>query len=200
MALPFDPNAFILPVQGLVGDPLNALQNGISPQRDIPDTATRTRYSISLEARVGKRMGRIGAVSKITRNESVALEDLYEINVEASGLPRDIVPQILSNRTINIERYELYRDPFSRIFGKNTELHKLCDQTSPIILRITKRTPSASSLLGNLARAALAAAPDYEVHEFPGYFESMGEVFDTQNPVVGVQASFRWLDHRVIRG
>lgn len=96
----------------------------------VPNTNVRMSHALTL--RVGSRV--CGAVHAYAPSSSRRLEDVFEVEVNAVGKPREIIPGPLESRELRVSRYDLYLTVMEEIFG-STELINLTDQTRPFTLR-----------------------------------------------------------------
>ena len=168
---------------------LNAVDNGDR----TPNTTTQTAYSLQLHARFGLKQGvvGIGAVHELSTSQTLQVDEEFEVNKEATGLPIELIPQILTGRTLTLQRYELYRKNIEQVFGNSdTGLLTLCDQAAPLSVRLMFKGPSPSSILGDLVRNPNAAV---RIYEFQGcYLTQLGKTYSMANVIVGANATLTW--------
>ena len=136
-------------------DPVGSINNAIrsSPAGGLlgqftsggtPSTKTRTGHALSLHVQLpGKAPRLIGAVQSIQFSQARDLDEEYEINALGTGLPVDLVPQRVTERTMRVERLDLYLSIFEEVFG-HREIVVLSDQFLPLSLREVWRDPSGS--------------------------------------------------------
>lgn len=163
----------------------------------IPVTRTRTSYTLTLHATSGKRRGVIGAVHELSYDQGMQVEDLFEVDGFAKGLPRELVPQILSSRTLKLARYDLYTATIEQIFGR-PELITLADQLGPVSLRMIWKDPEPQlvvdpSTVGVTNIQNFLPIPALHAYEFTDCFiTSLGRTISTQNRIVGANATLNW--------
>lgn len=175
--------------RAFLDDPIESLRRGIDNGQRVPDTATETSYALTLHARVGNKRGQIGAVHNISLRQHLTVDEEFEVDLFGRGLPRELIPQIVSGRTIQLQRYELYRASMSEIFGA-PELLTLADQTGTISLRFTTKAPQPSSILGAFIRDPSSQMRVYEFIDC--YIVDMGKTYSTDRVIVGAEASLIW--------
>jgi len=183
------------PVIGILRDPRQSASNFLTEQeaklnlpggtlsgllrtKGVPNTKTRLDHAFTL--RTGK--GRIiGAVFKADQRQSRQLDDEYEIDPNAHGEVADIVGQSLTNRTLSVERYDLYTDVMEEVFG-DRELSMLTDQSQGFRLREAWRGPGGLFTGGQ------------RLYEYsPVWFEDIGRTLDAHGDrIVRVTATLRW--------
>jgi hypothetical protein len=133
---------FILrPLQGFKSDPIGFLTRGVDNGQRVPQTKTKTSFSLTIHAVVGQRRGVIGAVQEIGVRQRQTIDEEYEIDSVGLGLPRELVPQTIEGRTITLRRYDLYQATLEQVFGA-PELITLADQLGPVSLRFMWRNPN----------------------------------------------------------
>jgi len=182
-----DLNPFTAPLRAFRDDPMGTLLRGVDNGQRSPVTCVKTRYALTLHAQVGNRRGVIGAVHDIAHSQSLIVDEEYEVDQLATGLPRELVPQIVANRTLTLQRYDLYTATIEQIFG-TPELFTLADQTGPISLRMMWKDPNPSSVA-----AIVQAQSAVSVYEFTHcYITSLGRTARTDNAIVGTNATLVW--------
>lgn len=185
------------PIKGFLDDPIATLKKG-SPDNGqrVPGTTVRTSFSLTLHATVYDaakgivRRGVIGAVSEIVPRQQMKVDEEYELDRFGRGLPRELVPQNLTNRSLTLRRYDLYTKNIEQIFNGNA-LVMLIDQRTPISLRMTWRDPNPS-LVGQIANPETYTAAT-QVYEFSdAYITDLGRTISTNNVIVGADATLIW--------
>lgn len=175
--------------QGFKDDPLGSLQRGVDNSAGVPNTRTRTSYALTLHARVGKKVGVIGAVHEIVSSQSLQLDEVYEVNALSKGVPRELIPQILSRRSMNIGRHDLYASTIETVFGLPAELALVEQTLGPVSIRWQWKVP------GN-AYEALALpqlTPRMAIYEFvDGYLTTLTRTANANNVIVGTQGVLTW--------
>lgn len=175
-----------------------------------PVTEARTTHALLI--RVGGKT--IGGIYDWNVTQSRDMREPYAINLFNRGLPADMVPGNVTNRSLSVKRYDLYTDVMEECFG-TTELEVLSDQVRPLSLREVWLAPGAATQLGpDLARAAGAdaelasllggslnalltvGAGSGRLYEYKGvWFTDLGRTSSaTGDRVVGVDATlkFQW--------
>lgn len=138
----------------LVGDVAQAAINqfGLDPTQftdfvvghGVPRTRTRTSHGLKIT--IGSRV--IGAIQGFTHNTSRQLDEEWELGRGLYGhAPADIVPQNVGQRTLSIERLDLFTADMESVFG-TTELVVLADQFRPFMLRTVWQSPVGIALGG----------------------------------------------------
>jgi hypothetical protein len=117
----------------------------------VPNTRARLSHALTIRAR-GKI---IGAIHQWAPSMTRDVEQEYEIDRSAVGLPVDLVPQTLSRREIRIARYDTYPTLMEEVFG-TSELVTLCDQFRPFTCREVWIGPGINALLGGAGPGAAA--------------------------------------------
>jgi hypothetical protein len=144
----------------------------------LPNTTTRLSHALTLRIGPGQIVGAVFAFSPSQRR---SIDEEWEVDAAASGLPSDIVPQALTERTIRIERYDIYTRLMEEITGTK-ELIVLTDQSRPFILREVWRAPYGVLTGGQ------------RVYEYLNcWFSDLGRtVRSDDNRVVSVEATIVW--------
>jgi len=84
------------------------------PVRNPPQTVTKTSHGVQIKCR-GVAIGSISSfVPGPWRRE---FTHIYELNPLSSGHPVDVVPNNLSGFEIRVSRYDIWTDPFEKVFG-----------------------------------------------------------------------------------
>lgn len=193
------------PLRGFKDDPLKSIDSlgrfvtrfGDNGNR-LPKTKTRTAYALTLHATVGNRRGVIGAVYDIGVHQSRPVEDEFEIDAGGRGLPRELVPQVLSTRSISLKRYDLFRATIEQVFGNSTspisEFVTLADQMTPISMRLTWKMPQNTDI-----EYVVANQPNQRSYEFVDcYFTDLGRTVSMGNVIVGSDATLTWRNIRAL--
>ena len=182
---------------GLGQDPEATILRALSSGLNTPITSTKTRYGVKLLVNVGSEAkGVIGGIQKISPRQSRATKDEFELSATPTGLPNHVTPGNVTSRTIAIDRYEIYRAPFWRLFGHTAPLICLCDQRVPITVRVQTELPLSSSLVSAVIRDPSLR---YQVVEYKGcYFTDLGETYDVGNVIVGFNGTLTWSDVRAL--
>lgn len=148
--------------------------NAFSSQ--VPRTRTRTSHALLIRVAGGRV---VGAVNGITHNQSRDVNEEFEVDANAKGYaPVDLVPQNTTQRTLSIQRYDLFQRPLEEAFGAGFEYVNLADQSRPFVLRTIWRSPVGSLLGGR------------RVYEYTGcYFTRFGRTARTDdNRIVNADA------------
>lgn len=141
------------PLLGFKDDPLGTLVRGATVGASgPPKTKTKTTFALRLHARVGNRSGVIGSVFELSPNQVIQVDDEFEVDSLAEGVPRELVPQALTSRTLQIARYDTYVATMEQIFGSQSvlgggpELLTLTDQRTPISMLMYWTSPLVSDI------------------------------------------------------
>ena len=105
-----------------------------------PSTFTRLDHSMTIRTGRGRT---VGAINGWNPTQTRRVEEEFEVEVKSTGLPVDLVPQIVNSRTIRIDRYDLYTSKMEEAFGTK-RLDNLTDQHQPFTVREVWRTPLGS--------------------------------------------------------
>lgn len=105
-----------------------------------PNTYTRLDHALTIRSAQGRT---IGAINGWEPQEDVQIEEEFEVDVNASGLPVDVIVQNLTGRVINISRYDLYAAKMETAFGTRN-LIMLSQQTKPFSVREIWRNPDGT--------------------------------------------------------
>lgn len=138
----FDPVGTLTSFPGLFDgiDAVRAVLDRVQLPGDPPRTSIRTSHGALLWARVGTRRGIIGAVTRMQFEQSVDLEEVYEIQPNTNGCPVDIIVQNLKGRQITVDLFETNRTLFEAVFG-TPDLTLLSNQNVQLALREMERRP-----------------------------------------------------------
>jgi hypothetical protein len=168
----------------------------------LPGTAVRTDHALTIKI-LGKTVGYIQDWAP-TQSRNVA--PIYEINAAGVGNIYEHVPSVMGNQTITILRYDLYLSKFEDLFGVGADLTMLTNQSVPISINETWKSPpgtsrGANNLMNSLLNAAgpafekatsyIRPADDYEVWQYSGcWFTSLGRTHSANGDrIVKVNAS-----------
>lgn len=113
---------------------------------------TRTRMSHALHVRAFGRV--VGGIFQWDVSQSRTIDREYELGPNEHGLPRDQIPQDISELTIRVSRFDLYTDLMEEVFG-NSEFVNLCDQYRPFSLREIWAAPAGGSVIAANVAGAL---------------------------------------------
>jgi hypothetical protein len=94
----------------------------------------------------------IGAVHTFAPSLRRTVDAEYEVEANSTGMPVDLVPQLVDGREIRLSRYDLYPLIMEEVFGA-FELVLLTDQTRPFTLREIWRGPGINALGGTTGAA-----------------------------------------------
>jgi len=180
-ALQLDPTqstqSFLREQENRLNLPTGTLTNAVR-RGGVPNTRTRMDHGFTLRTSNGRI---VGAVFAVDMQQSRALDDEFEIDVNAHGEVADIVGQALTTRTMSVRRFDLYTDIMEEAFG-TVELDMLTDQAGGFTLRTAWRSP-----------AGVFAGGTRSYQYSPVWFESLGRSLNAEGDrVVRVDASLRW--------
>lgn len=102
---------------------------------NTPVTAAKTSHALSIHMVMGKNRAQVGGITSISYNQSVILDEEYEVNRFATGLPKELVAQILNTRTLSIDRYELWHTPLMRLINPTATV------SAPELLSLVQQVP-----------------------------------------------------------
>lgn len=177
------------PLKAFANDPLSQLRSGIDNGQRVPVTKTMTSYSMTIHARVNGKQGVIGAVHEIGLNQTQTIDEEYEVDSLGKGIPREIIPQILSSRTLTLQRYELYTATMEQVFGQPA-LITLADQVSPVSVRLLFKRPEPSDVAAVLQNNSKMTA-----YEFTNCtISNLTKTYSMGNIIVGANATLIWRD------
>lgn len=183
-------NTFANTARGFVDDPIGSLLRGVDNGQRVPVTKTKTAYSLTLHAVVGNRRGVIGAVHEISTAQSLQVDEEWEVDALARGLPRELVPQVVTGRSFTLNRYELYSATLAQVFGA-PELITLADHLGPVSLRLMWKDPNPSDF------GAILANTQMSVYEYTGcYLTQMTMSASMSSIIVGTNAQLMWTSIR----
>lgn len=123
--------------------------------RPVGPPSTKTRSSLALTLHVqppGKAARIIGAVDGVKFGQSRGVDEEFEVNQSAQGLPVDLIPQTVANRTITVDRFDLYVAVLEELLGTD-EIVNLSDQYLPLVFREVWRDPTSSGFFTSSSRA-----------------------------------------------
>lgn len=91
------------------------------PVKNPPETLTKTSHGIQIK--VGGEV--IGAVTSFVPGPARReFTHVYELNPLSSGHPIDVVPNNLTGFEIRVSRYDIWRQPFERVFGGTISIYE----------------------------------------------------------------------------
>jgi hypothetical protein len=176
------------PFRAFRDDPKGTLLKMADSGQRVPITTTKTSFSLTIHATSANRRGVIGAVSEISVRQSFVVDEEYDVHVDGRGLPRELVPQIMSSRTLRLNRYDLYTQTLEQVFGSPTEIILSAKAIGPISMRLTWRPPERSTL-----GAIVVAQSTTSVYEYGDcYITDIGRTMSTNNVIVGADATLVW--------
>lgn len=148
-------------------------------QGGLPKTQTRLSHSLTIRSGTTGRV--VGAIKSWATQQTREVQDHFEVNPYAVGMPIDVVPQKVTSRSLRISRYDLYIRLFEEAFG-TTELVVLTDQFRPLTIREVWRSPMG--IFNSGIRA----------YDFVGcWFEDIGRTLDAAGDrAVLAEATLRW--------
>lgn len=176
-------------------DPIGTLQRNADNGQRVPVTRTKTSFSLTIHATVGNRRGVIGAIYEIAPRQSLQVDEEYEINSFGKGHPRELIPQIVNNRTLSLRRYDLYTQNIEQVFSGSREILTLADQIGPVNLRLMWKGVDSSALGPILGGTVM------NVYEFIDcYITDIGRTVSAQDDViVRADATLIWRDIRKLQ-
>lgn len=183
------------PFKDFLGDPIGTLRRGADNGQRVPSTRTKTSFALTIHATVGKRRGVIGAIYEISPNQMLQVDEENEVNAQATGLPRELIPQLVTGRTLDIKRYDLYTNTIEQVFSGPKEIVTLAEQIGPVNVRLMWKSPERSSL-GPIVGGAVM-----QVYEFVDcYITKIGRTISAQDDViVRADAAMVWRNIRQLQ-
>lgn len=177
--------------KAFLDDPLHTPLPLLDSGNRIPVTRTRTSYTLTLHARVFRngiyKSGVIGAIHEMSSTQTRQVDEEYEVDLLSDGRPRELIPQNLTGRTLNLKRYDLYSATMEDVFG-TPEIYVLSEQTTPLTLRMTWRNAEAS-----VPTAVISRTSPTRVYEFLDcYITNFGRTASTRDVIVGADATLVW--------
>ena len=94
----------------------------------LPNTKTRLDHALTIRAGTGRV---VGAIKDFAPSQGRTLDEEFEVNSAASGMPVDLVPQIVNKREFRISRYDLYTRLMEESFGTGEIYLPLVMRNSP---------------------------------------------------------------------
>lgn len=169
-----------------------------------PQTDTRTDYGLSIRVE-GLDVGRIQTWAP---SQARVVRPEYEINAITTGGVYENIPSVASNLTINVSRYDLFREKFEQAWGIGFDISMLTDQTNPFQVWERWESPTATPAADvsflfpkkGFLRKIYDEAKRDEVHVlkelyiYSGcWFENLGRSHSVQgNRIVAVDATIRY--------
>jgi hypothetical protein len=99
------------------------------PVRNPPNTLIKSSHGLQIKVS-GETIGAI--MSWRPADYAREMRHIFEINPLSSGHPIDTVPGNLSGFTIDVERYDIWHEPFEKVFGGDVTLFEaLGNQINP---------------------------------------------------------------------
>lgn len=166
---------------------------------EMPQTRVRTSYAATLHINTGKRRAVIGGIQEFSTDQTRQVDDEFEVNSAAVGLPRDVIPQGLTGRTIRIARLDLFSATMEDVLGD--DFTTLCDQRGPLSIRKVWKN------LGNAGLADPASGSDLlrpiaqqiTAYEFTGcYLTGMSRAVRAEDVIVATNVTMTWRGKRKI--
>lgn len=91
------------------------------PVRNPPITTHKSTHGIQIKVNGVT----IGSIQDFTHGPiQRAMTTIYELNPLSSGHPIDVVPGNLSGFTLKVSRYDIYTEPFEKVFGGSTDIYE----------------------------------------------------------------------------
>ena len=89
------------------------------PVRNTPESLVRTSHGIQIKVR-GEVIGAIKSWSPDAYTRGFT--HVWELNPLSSGHPIDLVPGNLGGFTVRVDRYDIWKEPFEKVFGGDISL------------------------------------------------------------------------------
>jgi hypothetical protein len=109
----------------------------------IPKTTVRTSHAVAIRAN-GVTIGQIQTWAP-SQNRGVV--HTYELNSATTGEVFENVPGNLSNLTIRVDRYDLYKKKMEQAWGSSFSIQMLTDQSNPLEISEKWSNPDGSTEL-----------------------------------------------------
>jgi len=113
---------------------------GNKNQYNPPTTLTRTSHSVTILVNGTP----IGLISGWSPQMSRAVQPIYELNAETSGLPYENIPGNVTGLTISVTRFDLWTAKMEEAFG-TVDLTMLSNQQAPFTIQEKWSKPDGST-------------------------------------------------------
>jgi hypothetical protein len=99
------------------------------PVRNPPETLVKSSHGLQIKVK-GVAIGSISIWRPAALERGMT--HIFELNPLSSGHPFDVVPGNLGGFTIDVERYDIWKEPFEKVFGGSVSLvEAIGNQKSP---------------------------------------------------------------------
>lgn len=193
-------NEFAAPYKGIANaqnlkEGADALLRFIDDGIKFPKTTTATTFALTLHLKLPGTNGYIpiGAVHECSHTHSLTVDEEFDVNLGSRGVPRALIPQNTSGRSITFQRYDLYTSRLEQVIGgQATPLLLLSNQLGPLSMRFMWKSPKSSNpLLGN----SFPSGSDGGLYAYAFldcYMTSMQRTMSAQNVIVGTSGTITW--------
>ena len=150
-------------------------------QFNPPDTLVRSSHSLTIIAR-GKA---IGLINGWNPQQNRAINPIYELNSETSGLILEKVPGNIQGLTIEVQRYDIWPTRMEEAFG-TIDLTMLSNQQAPFAVQERWTSPTGT----------------LEVWQYEGcWFSKIGRAFRSDDTrIVNVNATLEYVFRTRVQG
>jgi len=94
----------------------------------IPVTNTRLDHAVSIYV----NGIRIGLIQEWSPQQSRGMTPVYELNAASSGTIIEYAPGNMSNQTVGVNRYDLYKKRMEQAWGAGFSIQMLSDQSTSL--------------------------------------------------------------------
>jgi hypothetical protein len=108
----------------------------------FPTTEIRTSHTLSI--RVGGKV--IGQIQSWAPTQSRNFTPYYEVNAVTNGGISEHLPGNSTGLSVQITRYDLYREQMEQVWGNNFDISMLTDQTNPLQVQEKWYDPNVKNL------------------------------------------------------
>lgn len=106
----------------------------------IPNTTVRTSHAVAIRANGVT----IGQIQTWAPTQSRGVVHTYELNSATTGEVYENVPGNLTNLTIQVSRYDLFKKKMEQAWGTNFNIQMLTDQSNPLEISEKWSNPDGS--------------------------------------------------------
>jgi hypothetical protein len=107
----------------------------------VPTTSVRTSHAVAIRANGVT----IGQIQTWAPSQTRGVTHTFELNSVTSGEVFENVPGNMSNLTIRVDRYDLYKKKMEQAWGPTFSIMMLTDQTNPLEISEKWSNPDGST-------------------------------------------------------